>query len=391
MEQTASARPRRRAAATATLKVMEGFAEEARPIDKKRRVIEEETKPKDKKRRAPKAANTSKKEVVRESAAVVNDQRQSIPGVANTIGIEAGSHTKPMAVTEQVDGAIPAQNVQERKEIPEVPQTENGSAGAKTLEPKTRKTLSRKRKTPIVEVLQETEIGKLNTSEEEAVGSRKNTLEAAATKKSSAARLIEDSRRLPLGETDMNITRPSTSPEKGSVRLDQALHTSTKSKPVARAPAEQRLPPTMTVKRRKVPVKCDAQATPTEPIDTVPSGKHSSADLMSVQVDTERKAQPTTKNGNSQQSDRAVKVSTTADEDIDWLFEKQKPKQPPAQAPKQSAPAARSRQRTKMADIDLDDLLSNIASFAKNDGYDTSGKSIKAKRKTTKNSGEKVA
>lgn len=83
-----------------------------------------------------------------------------------------------------------------------------------------------------------------------------------------------------------------------------------------------------------------------------------------------------------EQTPELQQVSLNEDEDVDWLFEPQQPKRLQAlPATRTAGPKKGPRTPRKMADIDLDDLLSDIASFAKVDDWTsrTSAASMPAK------------
>jgi hypothetical protein len=231
----------------------------------------------------------------------------------------------------------------------------------------------------------------------------------------------------------MNVIQRSASPEKPNYE-DKAVSQYTRANnckqkyPVAPARSTKK-----TNKRRKVEVQRDETAVVTEaraqnatlPSGAVDTGKSVDSPVKVIEASscsmepgsaddgTTRLARKRTelRNGNQRsQCERPAELKpancmrrpavdagseamsqafplNTVEDDIDWLFEPiERMRMPPKRVSKNSAPPARaSKTRSKMVDIDLDDLLSNIASFAKaqssNDVANNSGRLMHAQTK----------
>jgi len=203
--------------------------------------------------------------------------------------------------------------------------------------------------------------------------------------------------RQALTETDVNVARPSVSPEKRTDRTTIVVPPRSKqaaarsatstglSAPVEEQRARSRRPRTQAARDESMKTTRVAGSCPAERVATEPDAEWSSGVTQTISArdaepnvvrDTGSRDRPNraatagprkTKEDCNPRPQRGSPARSHVEEDIDWLFTPQEARRAPtAQAPSVIVAVKHSKANSGAtpADIDLDDLVSNIASFA---------------------------
>ena len=388
------ARPRRHAATAAGAKVTDGFAEGIAPIDKKRRNAEPE-------KRAGRTRQKKDVDAVEDVARIAH--RDDVP--------PRDTEPRPKATVRQRDGKRKRrdkiQEISIHQDIEEPPAIAVAPA---TSSLESRKT-SRRRKedwtpaeAPPACGLRHQDFEPLitkdsQTSAEAAAAKkkdRKKTAKSTGREQTCALEPNVDLQRQPLKEKDSNSPARSLSPAKAE--CDGEAGPPLDVKPRARQPHRK------TARQHKLQIKHDVtaksgksttsftEATSEEACESATLGPSETGDQErpsrllqdSHSKDAENSAAKSLKDtrkskakktldtsASDRRTDRESKsadnagVASVEEEDMDWLLAPQELRRAPKSVPSQATPSARtSKTRAKMPDIDLDDLLSDIASIA---------------------------
>lgn len=415
-----SGRPKRRAAAQAAVKVTEGFEEEATSIDKKRQNTAPETRPRliasntagvDDEREKPSTSGAVGKKSRSRTAAESKGKQAS--------QLDAATDPGPATIVE-CDTAVGGVQQSDANRVPD----DSGIASSTTARPKRATTQKRNAKAtkaefePTPELVKE-QLSKLDEDdddddddddpEEDTNKAATKSYRGATSKTARSTRKRsdqpKDTSRPPLCETDVNVTTSTTSPEKPS-QNDQARRSRAKPPGSKVQDAPGRAEPTSKPStRRKLPIKRDEtrELDPVADVQTNPNklgtSDHTAQRPPSTAVADENSTKPnsnanaipqphkptfstmkiTKPSRNPRQKDAIptkpslyhpnlehktadIETSTNVDEDIDWLFAPSKQTQ---RVPVAVSTKAHRGGRKKMAEVDLDDLLTDIASMTR--------------------------
>lgn len=423
----AKSRPRRRAAVTAEAKVIDGFVEENAPVDKKRRDVETAKKLTRARKATVEDTVTARAlglqpekpidgVLARRMKTKERAKKRSIDKAAPAVEGEMDDRkAHPVREQQRLEQVIPSES--EHASEPAEPLRERRKAN--TAAPESQLHTSEVAPADLLP-LEPTRSQMDATYEPVAkpAGRAKAKVTKAKTHRSTATAMpplstvsSPEKLREPLKETQTNLTMRSVSPEK-PMKKETATRPKRPRARVGQDGNEGVIQPTgeKRTQRRKllierdIPIASDAQpvveaqavagdsvadeGAAVPKILSTASGDH--ADLVDVQktlpaittepkttdtkktqgqtkrnVDRDKKAKPVEHEANVVLDN---KTQHRGEDDIDWLFaplERAQPSKRPAKAQKPS------KRRSKLPDMDLDDLLSDIASFAQQSKVDT--------------------